>query len=71
MNIECVLQKLMIVGFDVYHCGKRKGASVGAMVATTCDTQARYYSTVSFHNSKEELSSNLCTDISSELLCNF
>lgn len=56
----------MIVGFDVYHCGKRKGASVGAMVATTHETQAKYYSTVSFHNSKEELSSNLCTDITSK-----
>jgi aubergine-like protein len=61
--VQIPLKKLMIVGFDVYHCGKRKGASVGAMVATTHETQARYYSTVSFHSSKEELSTNLCTDI--------
>ncbi|XP_035708527.1 piwi-like protein Siwi isoform X2 [Folsomia candida] len=61
--VQIPLKKLMIVGFDVYHCGKRKGASVGAMVATTHETQAKYYSTVSFHNSKEELSSNLCADM--------
>jgi hypothetical protein len=56
----------MIVGFDVYHCGKRKGASVGAMVATTHETQGKYYSTVSYHNCKEELSTNLCADITSK-----
>jgi len=56
----------MIVGFDVYHCGKRKGASVGAMVATTNRDLSRYYSTVSFHTGREELSEKLCVDISSE-----
>lgn len=58
----------MIVGFDVYHCGKRKGASVGALVATTNDRQSKYYSTVSTHGSREELSSNLCLDITSKFL---
>jgi aubergine-like protein len=62
------LKKLMVVGFDVYHCGKRRGASVGAMVATFYEEahskDPLYYSSVNFHNSKDELSSNLCTDIS-------
>ncbi|XP_035708343.1 piwi-like protein Siwi [Folsomia candida] len=45
--VQIPLKRLMIVGFDVYHGGKRKGASVGAMVATTSETQAKYFSTIS------------------------
>lgn len=50
----------------MYHCGKRKSASVGALVATINERQSKYYSTVSTHGSREELSSNLCLDITSK-----
>ena len=59
-------QTSMVIGFDVHHCGKRRGASVGAMVASTSPTWAKYFSTVSFHNDREELSSNLCSDVTSK-----
>lgn len=57
----------MIVGFDVYHCGKRRGSSVGAMVATTSATQAKYFSTVSYHSSRDDLSEKMGTDFTSKL----
>ncbi|ODM91966.1 Protein aubergine [Orchesella cincta] len=56
------LKKLMVVGFDVYHCGKRKGSSVGAMVATTSASYAKYFSTVSHHSSRDELSDKVGAD---------
>jgi hypothetical protein len=58
-------QNTMFLGFDVYHCANRRGASVGALVASTSANVGQYYSTVSFHKDKNELSSNLCGDISS------
>jgi len=63
------MQNLMVIGFDVYHCGKRKNASVGAMVASTNSHLSKYYSTISFHNSREELSTNLCSDMASKCKC--
>lgn len=56
----------MIVGFDVYHCGKRKGSSVGAMVATTSPSQAKYFSTVSYHTSRDDLSEKMGADFISK-----
>ncbi|ODM88015.1 Protein aubergine [Orchesella cincta] len=38
---------------------KRKGSSVGAMVATTSASYAKYFSTVSHHSSRDELSDRL------------
>lgn len=55
----------MIVGFDVYHCGKRKGSSVGAMVATTSESFGRYFSTVSYHQSRDDLSEKMGADFTS------
>ncbi|XP_035713881.1 piwi-like protein Siwi isoform X2 [Folsomia candida] len=60
--VQVPLAKLMIVGFDVYHCARGRGASIGALVATTNANQTKYYSTTSSHNTREELSSNLCAD---------
>jgi hypothetical protein len=57
----------MILGYDVYHCSERKGYSVGALVATTSDNLAKYFSVVSFHKDKSELSSNMCSDTKSKL----
>lgn len=53
----------MIVGFDVYHCGKRTGKSVGATVATTNETLSQYYSTVSYFADRKEISSTARMDI--------
>ncbi|CAL8115744.1 unnamed protein product [Orchesella dallaii] len=61
-TVAIPLKNLMIVGFDVYHCGKRKGSSVGAMVATTAASQAKYYSTISHHSSRDDLSERTGAD---------
>lgn len=58
----------MIVGFDAYHCAKRKGNSVGAMVATTSDTHAKYFSTISYHQNKDDLSDKMGSDFASKLI---
>jgi aubergine-like protein len=58
----------MVIGFDVYHCGKRKGQSVGAMVATTSKELSKFYSTVSFHESRDELTGKMATDITKCLM---
>ena len=64
--IIVVQSKVMILGYDVYHCAERKGESVGALVATTSDNLAKYFSVVSFHKDKSELSSNMCLDTKSK-----
>jgi aubergine-like protein len=51
----------MMVGFDVYHCSGGKGASVGALVASTNVSFGSYYSTTSIHHNRDELASNLCS----------
>jgi hypothetical protein len=58
----------MVVGFDVHHGGKGpRTPSIGAMVATTSENYGRFYSTVSFFASREELSSNMASDLASGL----
>ncbi|XP_058801648.1 piwi-like protein Siwi [Phymastichus coffea] len=49
---------LMVVGYDVCH-DKRAHASFGAMVASVDEHFGNYFSTVSQHNSGEELSNDL------------
>lgn len=56
----------MVLGYDVYHCSERKNQSVGALVATISPNLARYYSVVSFHGDKSELSDNMCLDTKSK-----
>lgn len=48
----------MIVGFDVCHDPRDKRKSYGAMVATTDDSLARYFSIVKHHAAGDELSVN-------------
>lgn len=57
----------MVVGFDVYHCGKRRGSSVGAMVAAKHGSYSKTYSVVKAHTSNDELSAYMATGIQSEL----
>lgn len=61
----------MAIGFDVYHCGKRRGASVGAIVATKCGKDTRYYSDVIHHTSKEELCSHMGASVGSKSFSDF
>jgi hypothetical protein len=49
----------MVVGFDVHHCGKRTGPSIGAMVSTTNESFSKYYSNISFHGTGVDLSQKL------------
>jgi aubergine-like protein len=66
--VKIPLGKIMILGFDVYHCPDRKGESVGALVATDNKNCTKYFSTVSFHRDKSELSTYLCTDVLKSLI---
>jgi aubergine-like protein len=58
-GLKIPVKKLMVLGFDVYHCSERKGQSAGALVSTTDQTLTRYHSTVGFHKDKSELAHNL------------
>ena len=58
----------MVVGFDVHRTGKgsKTKRGVGAMVATTNGEMTRYFSTVSFHQHKDELSHKMSVDFTSK-----
>jgi len=53
------LKGTMIVGIDTYHDSSAKGRSCGGIVATTNKDFTRYYSTVTFHMSHQELQDSL------------
>ena len=53
------LKGTMIVGIDTYHDSSAKGRSCGGVVATTNKDFTRYYSTVTFHMSHQELQDSL------------
>lgn len=57
-TVHIPLKGLMIVGFDVCHDPRDKRKSYGAMVATTDDSLARYFSIVKHHAAGDELSVN-------------
>jgi len=57
----------MFAGVDVYHGAKgTKGGSVSALVSTTSANFASYFNTVSIHNGRDELATNLCIDMQSK-----
>ncbi|CAL8081471.1 unnamed protein product [Orchesella dallaii] len=58
-GVKIPVKRLMILGFDVYHCSERKNQSAGALVSTTDQALTKYYSTVTFHQDKSELAKNL------------
>ncbi|KAG8224464.1 hypothetical protein J437_LFUL003187 [Ladona fulva] len=62
-TVEIPLQGLMVVGFDVYHDTSQRGKSIGAIVASLNRPLTRYYSSVSYHRSGEELSNELSVNI--------
>lgn len=53
----------MIVGYDVNRSLNKP--SVGALVASTTQSFASYFSSVAFHTSQEELSKNIAVDLAS------
>ncbi|KAG8224465.1 hypothetical protein J437_LFUL003188 [Ladona fulva] len=62
-TIDIPLEGLMVVGFDVYHDTSQRGRSIGAIVASLNKPLTRYYSSVSYHRSGEELSNELSINI--------
>jgi len=56
----------MVVGFDAYHGG---GKSIGAMVATTSASLAKYFSTVTRFDAFQEVSTKMGGELKSKLLC--
>jgi len=63
-GVKIPVKGLMVVGFDAYKGGKAgPGKSVGALVSTTKgETYSTYFSTVSIHDSGDELCRNICAD---------
>lgn len=53
----------MIMGYDTYHDSAQKGRSVGGFVTTLNQSCTKYFSKVSFHATKEELSANFTINI--------
>ncbi|CAL8111645.1 unnamed protein product [Orchesella dallaii] len=47
-------EKIMFIGFDVYHDPKRKSQSVTALVASLNNTHTKYYSRVIFQHQHQE-----------------
>ena len=63
------LKGTMIVGIDTYHDSSAKGRSCGGVVATTNKDFTRYYSTVTFHMSHQELQDNLKVSLNGGVSC--
>lgn len=61
-----ILQKLMIIGFDVCHDKQRRDISYGAFVATMNDSHTSFFSCVQRHESGQELSNFFGTTITSK-----
>ncbi|XP_065212206.1 piwi-like protein Siwi isoform X2 [Planococcus citri] len=57
-GVDIPIKEAMIVGFDVCHDSRDKSKSYGAMVATMDSTFGRYFSTLGYHASGDELSSS-------------
>ncbi|XP_071451849.1 piwi-like protein Siwi [Hetaerina americana] len=58
-TVDIPLEGLMVIGFDVYHDTSQRGTSIGALVSSLDRQLTRYYSSVSFHRTGEELSNEL------------
>lgn len=66
-------KNLMVVGFDTYHDGVKRGESVGALVASLNNALTKYYSRVHYHKNRDEMSggvSHLFKGLTSAYLSN-
>jgi aubergine-like protein len=57
--MEIPVKNAMICGYDTYHDGARKGESVGAFVASLNQGLTQYFSRVSYHKNRDEMSTNV------------
>ena len=65
--LTITLQNTMVVGYDAYHeGGRRGGASWGAVVASYNQSLTRYFGQVTRHASHQELANNFSAAITSK-----
>lgn len=57
--VDIPLNKLMVIGFDVYHDSATKGKSIGGFVASTNKHLTRYYSCITSQTSHMEICDQL------------
>lgn len=57
--VNIPIDKLMVVGFDVYHDSMTKSKSIGGFIASTNKYLTRYYSRITTQSSHQEISSQL------------
>ena len=55
----------MVCGFDVHRDKSQKGKAIGGFVCSVNPTLTKWYSRVSYHSDRNELSGNLATNFSS------
>ena len=65
-TVEIPLTSFMVFGFDVCHDSSSRGKSYGALVGSLDKTFTRYFSAVSAHQSGEELSNDLVSNVISK-----
>ncbi|XP_074601986.1 piwi-like protein 1 [Brevipalpus obovatus] len=60
-------KNMMIAGYDCYHDSAKKGSSVGAFVCSLNQSATRWYSRVTYHQSREEMSGNFAMHLTNGL----
>ncbi|XP_074601974.1 piwi-like protein 1 [Brevipalpus obovatus] len=60
-------KNMMIAGYDCYHDSAKKGSSVGAFVCSLNQSATRWYSRVTYHQSREEMSGNFSMHLTNGL----
>ncbi|CAF1184445.1 unnamed protein product [Adineta steineri] len=58
-GVQIPTKTLMVIGMDSYHDSKRRGASVGAFVASTNPSLTKFYSRVIYQRTAQELMDGL------------
>lgn len=66
--VDIPLNKLMVIGFDVYHDSATKGKSIGGFVASTNKHLTRYYSCITSQTCHMEICDQLKVCLTSEQL---
>lgn len=57
--VKIPIKNAMVVGYDTYHDKSKKGASVGALVASLNSNFTRYISCVSTHHNENEMTNEI------------
>lgn len=53
----------MVVGYDTYHDSLQKGQSVGAFLCSINQSLTAWFSRVSYHRDRDEMSSNFALNL--------